>query len=92
MIFYYFQKSLDQKFEKQEKRRKKSHELQIKKDELDNKKSSCYGKLFFWMYKYITDNSSNKELDRAFDELQKTEEEIKEFERRRLAEFFNDDY
>lgn len=91
-FFYLLRIWLDKKLDTQDIKRKKQTEYHIKRNELENKRSSCYGKLFFWMHKSITDTKYDNELNKAFSDLQKVEDDIKELEQHRLAELNSDSY
>lgn len=88
LIFrYYIEKLLDARDEK----RRKAHEYQVKKDELGAKKDHCTSRFLFWMHKAIVDGHHNGDLEEAFSKMQEAERECKEFERRRLAELYNEE-
>lgn len=90
IFFFFFRRWIEKVLDEHEEKRKSMHEYQVKRDELEDKKSHCYGRMFFWLYKAIVTNQHNGDLERAFEELQKVEEEIKSFDRRKLAELRND--
>lgn len=89
LLFLFIRNWVEKRLNKQDEKKKKTREYQIKLNELEHKRSSCYGKLFFWIHREIAENKCSKELEAAFNELQKVEEEIKEFENHRLTELLN---
>lgn len=91
IFFFVFRRWIEKTLNASEEKRKKLHEYQVKKNELSDKKSQCYGRLFFWIYRAITTGNHNGELEKAFDDLQEVEKEMDEFERRRLAELWNEE-
>lgn len=91
IFFFIFRRWIEKTLDANEAKRAKAHEYQIKRDELEDKKDHCYGRLFFWMHKAIVTGEHNGDLEKAFENLQEVEKEIKEFERRRLAELWNEE-
>lgn len=89
LFFLFFRWWIEKALDEHEARRKAEHEYQIKRDELEAKKSHCYGRMFFWLHKAIVTGQHNGDLEKAFEELQEAEEEEKAFERRKLAEINN---
>ena len=77
LLFLFIRNWVEKRLNKQDEKKKKTREYQIKLKELEHKRTSCYGKLFLWIHREIAENKCSKELEAAFNELQKVEEEIK---------------
>jgi alpha-beta hydrolase superfamily lysophospholipase len=76
LMFGLFRRYIDKKLAASESERDKK----IKRKQIDDKLCHAYGRMFFWVYKYIVTGSHNGDLDKAFKDLEDAEALKKELD------------
>ncbi|MDD2979512.1 MAG: hypothetical protein PHN80_06015 [Hespellia sp.] len=97
IVFYFIRRYIENKLNAKDAEQKKQNEIKhkdemkrreqrIKRLSVDDELQHCEGRLFFWIHKAIVDGNHNGDLENAFSEYQKAEQEKKLLDREIITE------
>lgn len=87
VVMAYLRKYIDDRWRKQEERRKNDHEIRKAKSMVEQERRRAAGRLFFWLHHAITKPPPNGDLEEAWKAYKDAEEKQKELERAILADY-----
>ena len=81
ILFYFLRRYLENRLKSNEDEEKRRKNIRIRRMQIDDELHHCYGRLLFWLYRAITTNTHNGELDAAFANLEEAEAKKKDLDR-----------
>lgn len=86
IIFYFLKRYIDKMLNKKEAEEEKKRKNRINRTAYNDALQHAQGRLLFWLYKAIVNGVHNGELDSAFHDFEKAEKQIKDHDRKIVAE------
>lgn len=86
ILFYFIRKYIEKALDEKEQENKKKREQKLRRIKVEDELAHCQGRLFFWIHKAIVTGEHNGDLDKAFKDYQKAEDDRKDLDREILAE------
>ena len=81
LFMWFLRRYLDKRLVQAEREAEERRKKRIKAAELDEELHQAYGRMFFWIHRFILTGEHNGELQTAFENLQAAEARKKEFNR-----------
>lgn len=86
-LLYYLRRYIDAKLEAEEKQREEDGKIRRQRSALEQKRRRAAGRMFFWLHHALVKPPPNGELEAAWTDYTKIEEELKALDQQILAEF-----
>lgn len=83
--FYFFRRYIENRLKTAEDQAKSRRAVRMKRVQIEDELRHCYGRMFFWLYRWAITGSRNGELDSAFQDLETAEERKKQLDREIIA-------
>jgi len=90
LLFFFLRRYIEQKLTGAEAEDSRRRELRIQRTQIEDELHHAYGRVLFWVHRYIETNQHNGELQKAFETLQEVEARKKELDRQIIAQAEHD--
>lgn len=81
ILFFFLRRYLEKRLKTNEDKEKRQRDIRIRRMQIEDELHHCYGRLLFWLYRAVTTNTHNGELDAAFANLERAENKKKDLDR-----------
>ncbi len=87
VLLYYLRSYIDHKLEEEEEQSRNENQLRTRRSQLEQQRRRALGRLLFWLHRGVTQPPPNGELEKAMEEFEAVENELKTLDQKILAEF-----
>lgn len=83
---YFFRRYIERRLEANEEAESRRRELRMQRMRIEDELHHCYGRMFFWIHRFVLTGEHNGELEAAFTHLEDVEAKKKELDRSIIAD------